>query len=162
MITYATTDTVEEEEDFRMIKVQEDGVKTPFIAEDFGSDSHPLKNMTALMTDTGADGEMAVIGYIDVDKVAELGEKRLFSLTPDGELSAYVWLKNNGEVHLNGDVDNLVKYNALKQKCDALQNFIQGELTKIQSGITSAGGAYTPGVADFDISDSKVENVKCG
>jgi len=161
MITYATTDSLEEDEGFRTVKVQEEGVKTPFLFEGFGEDSHPLKNMTALMTDTGADGEMAVIGFLDIEKVTALGEKRIFSLDSNGDVSSFIWLKNNGTIEFNGNSNSLVKYNELKQKCDELQNFINQELTKIQAGISSAGGTYTPAQANFDISSSEGVNLKC-
>lgn len=162
MISYAITESTEEEDGFRVLKVSEDGVKTAFLAEAFGEDSNPLKNMTALLAETQADGEMTIIGFLDVDKVAAVGEKRLFSLKENGEVSSYIWLKNNEEIHFNGDTNYLVKYNELKAKCDELQNFINTELPKIQAGISGAGGAYTPGTLNFDISNSQAEKLKCG
>lgn len=161
MITYATTDSVEEEDDFRVIKVQEEGTKTPFLFEGFGEDSHPLKGMTALMMDTQADGECAVVGFLDVEKITALGEKRIFSLDLDGNVSSYIWLKNNGKIEFNGNENSLVKYNELKEKCDALEKFINTELPKIQSAIATAGGTYVPAQASFDISSSEAVNLKC-
>lgn len=161
MITYGTTQNVEEYEGFRILKVQEQGLKTPFIFEGFGEDSHPLKNMTALIADTDADGEQVVIGYLDIEKITEIGEKRIFSLTPDGELSAYVWLKNNGDIVFNGEGNTLVRYNELKKKCDELQQFINTELVKIQSAITGLKGYYTASAVDFNISDANADKLKC-
>lgn len=161
MITYATTDSVEEEEGFRVVKSKEEGTKTPFLFEGFGEDSHPLKGMTALMMDTQADGESVIVGFLDVEKVTALGEKRIFSLKENGDLSSFIWLKNDGTIEFNGNKNTLVKYTELKQKCDALESFINNELLKIQTAISGLGGAYAPAQANFDISSSEAVNLKC-
>lgn len=152
---------IDSEEGFRIAKVEQYGLKTVDICEGFGEDTYPLPESTAVMLETENNGNPVLIGYIFPDKKTALGEKRSFSLKEDGSISAYIWFRNNGNLEFNGNDDNLVKYAALKAKCDELENFITTELTKIQTAITGVGGAYTPAILNFDISGSKSNDLLC-
>lgn len=145
----------------RIFKVREYGVKTAFESMPFGEDSNPLKDMTALYVQTGANNEQFIIGYINTKQLAEVGEKRLFSLKTDGTDSAFIWLKNNETIELNGNTDNLVRFAKLELALQQLDQAINGELVKIQTGITGVGGAYVPAVIQTDISQSKINDLKC-
>lgn len=81
-------------------------------------------------------------------------------------LSAYTAIDNvvakQGEwVFNDGDNGGLVKLTEQVQKLNGLVNELQTELVKIQAGITTAGGAYTPGtLSAFNKSDFENELVK--
>ena len=142
-------------------KVEQYGVKTADLAQPFGEDSNPIEGMVAIFSDTESDGESVIIGYIDPNKLAEVGEKRLYSMDSSGAVGAYIWLKNNGQLQLNGDSDNLCKYKELEKVFEKLKNDINIELAKIQTGIVGAKSSYAKKDITVDPSKIKVENLEC-
>lgn len=61
----------------------------------YGLDSNPIKNTTAIYIQN-ASGQLVVIGYINVNQLADVGEFRCYSTDSDGNLKGQVWLKNDG------------------------------------------------------------------
>ena len=116
--------------------------------------------MDAIFAETSSGGEPVIIGYIQTQRLANLGESRLFSLKEDGTLSTYIWLRNNNIIEFGGNDENLVKFSKLQEELTKLQNDINGELVKIASGITTAGGSYVPAQIQIDINESKTELIK--
>lgn len=147
----------------RLIKVLRKGksdVQTPFEASPFGIDSNPLKDMIAVYGATEEKGKSVIIGYIDKKKVAATGETRLFSTDDEGNLKFYLWLKNDGTMQIGGTSDNAVRYQKLDDGLQQFKDDIQAQLALIATGIAAAGGSYSPGVLNVDISQSKIEEVK--
>jgi hypothetical protein len=144
----------------RILKVVQFGVKTADVVSPFGDDSVPLKDMTAIYANTSEVGDNIILGYINNNQLAAIGEKRIFSLKPDSSLSFAVHLKNDGTCEIGGDEDFAVRFNALNT---ALQNevaLVNAELTKIAAGIATAGGSYIPAPITLDLNLSRVDNVK--
>ncbi len=144
----------------RIIKLVQFGAKTAKQAGPFGDDSNPLKDMTAILAETSANGEPVVLGYINKNQLAGEGEKRIFSLKGDGTLSNFIWLKNDETIEIGGNADFAVRFNALKTAIDAKDALIQGELAKIATGISTAGGAYAPGNITTNLDPAKNDKVK--
>lgn len=144
----------------RILKLLQFGAKTAKVAAPFGDDSNPVKDMTAIFAETTASGEPVVIGYINTNQIAQEGEKRIFSLKEDGNLSTYIWLKNDETMEIGGNVDNAVRFSKLKEGIDAKDLLIVQELAKIATAIGSIGGTYVPGVVDTNIEAAKIKNVK--
>jgi hypothetical protein len=88
----------------------------------FGIDSNPIKDMAAIYAETAKIGETVLIGYINKDQLAAIGETRLFSKDAAGLLKAYVWAKNDGILELNGNTDFAVKFSKLKEAFDELKD----------------------------------------
>lgn len=128
----------------------------------FGVDSNPPEGMKAIYANTTLNGEQVIVGYVNKDVLAGVGETRVFSVDGDGAVQAYVWCKASGDINLNGSANNLVRYTQLNT---AVQNdivmFINTQLGLIASGIATAGGSYSPGTMSVDISGAKVDTVKC-
>jgi hypothetical protein len=106
----------------RMMKFLRYGAKdvqTAIEGGPHGMDSRAVENSIAIYAKL--DEETVVIGYLLRDKLAEVGETRLYSTNTDGELKAYVWLKNDGIMHLSGDNDFAVSFNNLKTEFNALK-----------------------------------------
>jgi hypothetical protein len=82
------------------------------------------------------------------------GEQRLYSLDADGTLQAFIKLLASGVIHINGDADFAVRFDALDQ---ALQLFVN-QVNAALGGKLDGGG--TPGATALDISGAKVDNVK--
>lgn len=146
-----------------LVKVRrfgKDDIQTPTQANPYGVDSNPIAGMKAIYSATTEAGKNVIVGYINKDHLSDVGETRIFSTDSNGVLKTYVWLKNDGDLLLGGDSDNLVKYSPLNQSMEQLQMFITQQLTLIASGISAGGGSYTPGTLNIDISGSKVDKVK--
>lgn len=144
----------------RVLKLLQFGAKTAKVAAPFGDDANPIKDMTAIFAETSVSGEPFVIGYVNTDQLAAVGEKRIYSLKEDGSLSSFIWLKNNGTMEIGGDVDNAVRFNPLKTGISATDSAINAELVKIQTALLSVGGTYVPGIITTDIDGSKIEEIK--
>ncbi len=106
----------------RMIKFLRYGskdVQTAIEGGPHGIDSHPVADSIAIYAKV--DEETVVIGYLLRSKLAAIGETRLYSTDSDGTLKAYVWLKNDGIMHLSGDNDFAVSHNNLKTEFNSLK-----------------------------------------
>lgn len=137
------------------------GARTAVECMPWGEDSQPLPGATALLAETGADGDAFVLGYKNKQQLASAGEKRLYSLKSDGTLSFYAWLKNDGTMVLGGDDYHLVRYEPLNTGLTNQDTAINTELAKIATAIGSLGGVYTPGTISTDITASKIDEIKC-
>lgn len=147
----------------RLVKAYRYGVidvQTPLQANPPGLDSSPIKDMVAVYSKTDEDGTRAIVGYFNKNQVAAEGESRLYSIDANGNLKTYIWLKNTGTMELGGNADNAIRYSPLSSELDNFKTQIQDELVKIATGITTAGGAYTPGTLTIDISASKITTIK--
>lgn len=148
----------------RVVKFYRFGLKDVQTSEavaPYGVDSNPVKDMIAVYAETTIKGETKIIGYINKNSLAEVGELRLFSTDADGGEKNYVWLKSGAFMELNGSEDNVVRFKKLD---DALQNevkLINLQLKAISTAIGNIGGTYTPVDVTVDVSGSKVDNVKC-
>ena len=123
----------------------------------FGVDSKPLKDMLGAYSDTGADDEQVILGYLIQSKTKE-GETRIYAKSKDGKELFYMYLKENGKLELGGDKDNLIRYKELESALDDLKTKINVELGKISSGIPL--GSYTPTNVSIDISKAKIEEIR--
>lgn len=160
MISFAKVKQWSLENGKRILKLFQFGAKTAKVAAPFGDDSNPLKDMTAILAETSENGEPVVLGYINKNQLAKEGEKRIFSLKSDGSLSSFIWLKNDETIEIGGNADNAVRFTALKTAIDTKDSLIQTELAKIATGITSAGGAYTPGQITTKLDPAKINTIK--
>lgn len=146
----------------RIVKVTglgKNDTQTPIELSPFGVDSNPLKDMVAVMAKTEGTGDTYIVGYLLKDKLAAIGETRLFSTDEAGALKTYVWLRNDGKIELAGKADNLVRYKPLNDFTSELNQFLSTELAKIATGITAGGGSYTPGTPQFLLTDAKVDEL---
>lgn len=125
-----------------------------------GFDSAPIANMRAIYGKTTSDGDSVIIGYFNENALASPGESRMFAVDKNGNLKTYIWAKNDGTLEVGGADDFMVRFNKLNEGVIDFQTQIQAELAKIAVGITGAGGSYTPGTLNVDISDSKIDEIK--
>ena len=160
MITLAKIKSVILSQGKRIAKVVQFGPKTVGVSAPFGDDSSPLKDMIAIHASTGEAGESVVIGYINKNQISQPGEKRIFSLAPDGSLSFSIHLKGDGTCEIGGAADNLVRYVPLNAGLQAQDTSINLELTKIATAIASLGGTYAPVPISTDISAAKINQIK--
>lgn len=148
------------ENGFRIFKVLQYGAKSTDECSPFGIDSNPINGTTAILQETDTSSEPVIIGYIQKKRKSEPGELRIYSVDSEGNEKAFLWLKKDGTIELNGNSDNAVKYIPLDIAMQKLSTDINAELTAIASGIATAGGSYIPNSISIDISEAKVDNVK--
>lgn len=150
------------ESDERILKVEQYGIKTADFATSFGDDSVAPKNYSAVYCDTDNSGDKVIIGYINKNQLTKVkhGEKRIFSLNEEGNLATEIYLKNDGNIELGGNDDNLVRYLKLNEALQAEKNLINAELQKIVTAIAAVGGSYAISPITLDISQSKIEELQ--
>jgi hypothetical protein len=110
-----------------------------------GLDSRPSRGCRAFVTDA-ANGYKAALAVTD-DLTPEVGpgEKEFYS-TDDPATTKLARLKLNsaGEIELNGDADNAIRYTEYDINIQSILTQINANLTLIQTAITGLGGSYVP------------------
>ncbi len=141
-------------------------------AAPFGVDSAPTKDMAAIYAKTGEVGKPVIIGYINKNQIADVGENRLFSTDADGNVQFYVHMKNDGTAEVGGDSDNMVRYSELESAFNELRGDLNNLISAYNShvhpfvglaagtaGATSpTGSSGTP--SNADITPSKIQEIK--
>lgn len=105
----------------KLVRYGRSDVQTSNEIGPFGIDSNPLKDMVALYAPTGEDGKTVIIGYINKNQKAAVGEVRLYSLDSGGGEKMYAWLKADGTMELGGDSDNMVRYSKTAEAFNQLK-----------------------------------------
>lgn len=149
------------------------GNMRPIQASPFGFDSNPLPSTVGVYSNTTVNGMGVMVGYLGVSNVADKGESRMYATDTSGGVVGYVYLKNNGELHLLGDSNWAVKYtelatqfNELKGKFNDLvgkwnafcNSYTPGSPTTVGTPTTLASSTATPSTAD--ITQSKNTRIK--
>jgi hypothetical protein len=163
MITLSKVRSATVEAGKRILKVLQYGPKTATLASSFGDDSNPTNNLSAVYAETGETGEPVIIGFINENQLAAIGEKRLFSLDSEGNVAAYMWLKNDGNLELNGDTDNMVRFSELKAAFDQLRTDFNNHVTLYNTHVHPSVGAPTASTSTpstVTIDAARIDNVK--
>lgn len=148
----------------KSLKVSEFGVKTADLVSSFGDDGSPLKDMVALYSTTSNVGENVILGFINKHQIAQPGEKRIFSLKPNGELSFDIHLKGNGTCEIGGNTDYAVRYSKLEEAFNELKGKFN-ELVNLFNTHTHAGNGTIPpatsaNLSNADITPARIDEVK--
>lgn len=151
----------------RIIKVLRFGksdVQTAIECSPYGVDSNPIKDMVAIYSPTSEKGEVAIIGYINKNQKAEIGELRLFSTDANGVEKFYLWLKNDETIELGGNSNFAVKFNELKTEFNALKtdynNHINEYNLHTHLGVTVGSGATGITTPSTNVNTSNIDNAK--
>ena len=158
----------------RLIKILRLGnkdIQTPFEASPFGLDSVAIKDLIAIQVETGEKGKTVIIGYINKNAIAEIGEYRTYSTDSEGNEKNYIWLRNDGVIEIGGDADNMVRFSKLEEAFNDLRSDYNDLVTKWNTFAV----AYIPGspavqglpptaasgnLSTADISPAKIEEIK--
>tara|TARA_R110001606_G_scaffold374612_1_gene532474 strand:+ start:412 stop:948 length:537 start_codon:yes stop_codon:yes gene_type:complete len=148
-------------------------VQTSIEASPFGIDSNPIPEMVAIYGKTSGDGNTFIMGYLVKDKLADVGETRLFSTDDKGVLQTYLWLRNDGTMEVGGDADNMVRYSELETAFNELKTdhnnlvtewnafaavYLPGGPANVGLPATLAGATEPPSGAD--ITPAKIDEIK--
>ena len=146
----------------RILKFLRQGndAQTGYESAPFGIDGVPFKDMVAIHATTQRKGESVILGYINKNQLAAVGELHLYSTNAQGVEQFRIKIKNNNTCELGGNADNSVRYTPLNQGAQDFKDLLAAEFVKIQMSIAQVGGVYTPGTLTFDISNSKINEIK--
>ncbi|APZ82884.1 hypothetical protein [Flavobacterium phage FL-1] len=145
----------------RIIKVLTmGGAATAKEVAPFGIDSQPPPDMSAIYSETANKDEAVLLGYINKSQLAGPGEVRAYAVDGSGNVVSFLWLKNDGNLRLNGDQYNSVRFAPLDQGLANQDQQINTELLKIQTAITALGGTYTPATISTNIDNAESSTVK--
>lgn len=142
--------------------------RTAYELSPFGIDSNPsLKDVITVYATTSNIEEPVIIGYLFKGKLEGVapGETRIFSAKENGELGAFMWCKNDGNLLLQGDDDNAVRYskletafNELRADFNSLVSTYNGH-THTVIGAVPAGGSPVVATATLNAGNSSVADI---
>jgi hypothetical protein len=144
----------------KFLRFGKSDVQTSIEANPYGLDSNPIKDMVAVYSETSGKGETVIVGYLNKNLKAGVGEFRTFSTDANGNEKFYIWQKNDGNCEFGGTVDNMVRYQKLSDAMLQFQNKLIVQLNLISTGIAAGGGSYVVGDVSIDISQSKINEIK--
>lgn len=156
----------------RLIKLLRFGLKDVQEVADampHGIDSHPYENLVAVYGATSEKGSPVVIGYLNKNAVADVGELRLYSTNGTGEEQMFIHLKNDGTAEFNGDADFLARFNELKSGFDQLKSDFNSLVTAYNThihvttatvGASGTVGVISPTVSTGTPSSASIDSAK--
>ena len=157
-----------------ILKILRSGSKdslTPFSASPFGIDARPIKGMKAVYMETANDDEPVLVGYINENSKAGIGEVRFYSLDSDGNEKNFIHIKNDGKIDIGGSGDNMVRFSKLEDGYNELKTDFNNLVTKwnafagayLPGGPTVQGlppSASTASSSSATIADAKIDEIK--
>ena len=135
-------------------------VQTSQQALPYGIDSQPIANVKVIRTSTGDYNVSVILGCINVNQQAAIGELRLFSTDENGEEQCFAHFKNDGKILINGDDDNMVRYSKLEEAFNELKgDFNAFANAYIPGGPTVVGSPAEVLPSTADISGAKIADI---
>lgn len=132
-------------------------IQTAPVAAPYGIDSNAVRNMIAVYADTSVKGQQVIIGYINVNSLAEIGGVRIFSTNDQGAEQFYVYLRASNNLELGGDSRHLARFEELETAFNQLKTDFNSHFhTSAAPGLPTTPPA-TPSSAD--ISGAKIDNI---
>lgn len=157
----------------RTVKVSrygKDDTVTGLEAMPYGEDSNPVAGMDAVYLELSSRKNKVIVGYINKQQIAAVGEKRIFSTDENGNIKFYIWLHADGTCEFNGNTNHLAQFEGLKTAYDQLKSdfdsFVDVFNKHVHPGV--AGGNTSSAVTTTlasettgDISGAKLDNHLC-
>lgn len=149
----------------KALRLGKSDTQTSFETGNFGIDSNCPDGFVAVYAPSMIKGESVILGYINKNQMAEIGELRLFSTNTAGDTEKfYVWLRNTGHLELGGDSNFAVRFNELKTEFNKLKtdhnNFLTEYKTHTHAGVTSGMSSTAPPVSTQVANTSNIDNCK--
>ena len=154
----------------RLLSVQmtdRDDVQTVEHMTEAGEDTNPPKDSKVVVLSIGSAWKIAISCDDGIEPEVEEGEKKIYSLD-GGTIQAYIHLKKNGDIVLNGDSDNAVRYSKLEEAFNALRddfnNFITTTFNLHMHPTAALGAASIPTLtgssSTADITPAKIDEIQ--
>lgn len=141
----------------RIIKVSrygKDDTVTGMEAMPYGDDSNPIAGMDAVYLELSSRKNKVIVGYINKQQLADVGEKRIFSTDANGNVKFYIWIHADGTCEFNGKDNHLAQFEALQTAFNQLKS-------DFNNHIHSSNGTPPTVPSTADISGAKLNNHLC-
>ncbi len=152
-----------------MTEIYPNLIKSPRQVLPPGIDAVPIEGDQGVMLVIGQSSGKGVQIGVYPDPQAESGEVRFYSRDDAGAQQAFLWIKKDGNIEINGDADFAVAFNDLKSGFDTLKGDINTFITTIFNlhthvsagpGNPTATPLPTGSASAASIDASKVDTVK--
>lgn len=132
-----------------------------------GIDSNPVEGMVGLYVKTEEKGKGVLVGYVQ-ESVLSSGETRVYSTNSNGDEQANAIFKNNGDLELNGNTKNMVRFQDLETGFNQLRGDLNNLISVFNTHVHAGAGTPPTPVPSVipvlpsgaDISASKIDNIK--
>lgn len=165
------------EENARVVNAElsePDDQETVELVSPSGDDSPPREGTTVYVINISDTWRVAIAVDDGVEPSVEPGEKKLYSYDDAGAVNAYIHLKNDGSVEVNGNGDFAVRFNQLQIAFDQLKADFDQAMTYLNTHAHDETGVQTsfpmypsppfpaPGIqpSTADITPAKVDEVE--
>ena len=149
----------------RTVKVSrygKDDTVTGMEAMPYGDDSNPIAGMDAVYLELSSRKNKVIVGYINKQQLADIGEKRIYSTDANGNVQFYIWLHADGTCDFGGNANHLAQYEALATAFNELQTKFNNFAAAYTPGSpTSVGTPPTIAQSTADITQAKLTNHLC-
>jgi len=140
-------------------------IQTSIEVSQYGVDSNPIKGMVAIYTPTTSNGDTFILGYLNKNRLADVGEFRTFATDADGVEKFYIWQKSDGTCEIGGDTNFAVKFNELKTEFNKLKTDHNNFLAEYKTHthvltLTSGTGTAAPTISTQIANTSNIDNSK--
>jgi len=150
----------------KFLRMGNKDVQTSKESMPFGIDSNPVQDMVAIYAKSGIKGKNYIIGYINKNQIAGIGESRIYSTNQNGEEQIAIYLTNTGDIEIGGNSDFLARFSELKKGFDEFKQNYNDFLTKYNTHTHPVSGSATgptsgpslPSTASIDA--AKIDNIK--
>ena len=140
-----------------------DDVQTVELFRHAGVDYTPPDGSNVLLLELGRAWKAAFATDDGIEPRTEKGEYLVYS-SEDGTVKAYAWFKKSGDLELNGDDDNAVRYSKLEQAFNQLKADFEAHIhdTTATIGQGPTAGVISPPTAKStaDITQAKIDSIK--
>ena len=99
-----------------------DDVRERLEISPFGIDSNPPNGLSAAYSSTSTGGQGIVLGYVNANQKADVGEIRLYSLDGNNVEANYIYVKNDGNIEIGGNADNMIRFSEMQSAFDELRD----------------------------------------
>ena len=117
--------------------------------------------MVAVYGPSSEPGKTVIVGYLNKNQLAGIGETRIYSTDSDGALKTYVWLKSDGTIEVGGNTDFMVRYSKLEEAFNELKGkFNSFANAYVPGGPSAQGLPATVQPSNADITQAKIAEIK--
>lgn len=140
----------------------------------YGFDSNPVKDMLAIYGETDSNGKRVIVGYINKNQVAGVGESRMYSTNSSGAVQIALFLRSDGTMEVGGSANHMAQYEGLETAFNDLKGTVNDLISTFNAhthpaalAVTGASAAGTTSVtatletpSSADITGAKLDNIK--
>jgi hypothetical protein len=150
----------------KFLRLGDTDIQTSDEVGPYGIDSSPIEGMIAVYSKTTINGETVIVGYINKNQLADVGELRLYSTDKNGTQQFYTWLKNDGTYEIGGNAKHMARFEELKAGHDQLKNDLNAFIDVFNAHIhpTPSGPSSATATAgthsNASIDSAKIDEIK--